>query len=70
MVSSRTWDWVLLEPATDLVEVGDHLSVDAGGMPIFEVVAVSDGLVCLRDERRSEHQIRSLERFLWRAALA
>jgi len=70
MATFRPLDWVLLEPATDRLNVGDLLSVDAGGMPIFQVTAVSDGLVSLCDERRSQTQVRSLDRFRWRAAAA
>jgi hypothetical protein len=70
MASYRALDWVLLEPATDRVRIGDLLSVEAGGMPIYQVEAVADGLVSLRDERRSQVQVRSLDRFRWRAAVA
>lgn len=70
MASYRPLDWVLLEPATDRVSVGDFLSVEPGGMPIYQVEAVSDGYVALRDERRAQVKLRSLEGFRWRAANA
>ena len=69
MASFRPLDWELLEPATDRVSVGDFLSVEPGGMPIYQVESVSDGYV-VRDERRAQLKLRSLERFRWRAASA
>jgi hypothetical protein len=69
MANYRPLDWVLLEPATDRVSVGDFLSLEPGGMPIYQVEAVSDGYV-VRDERRAQLKLRSLERFRWRAASA
>ena len=50
MASYRALDWVLMEPATDRVSPGDLVSREAGGMPIYKVEDVSDGLVRLRDE--------------------
>jgi hypothetical protein len=70
MASYRPLDWVLLEPATDRVSVGDLLSIEPGGMPIYQVEAVSDGYVAVRDERRSQVKLRSLDGFRWRAATA
>jgi len=70
MASFRGVDWVLLEHAASPVKVGDLLSVDAGGMPIYQVVAVSDGLISLRDERHPPVQVRSLDAFRWRGAAA
>jgi len=70
MARFRVVDWVLLDRAAASVKVGDLLSVDAGGMPIYQVTAVSDGLFFLRDERHPPMQVRSLERFRWRGVAA
>ena len=60
-------DWALLDPsAENPVAVGDVLSVDAGGMPIFRVVAVADGRVSLKDERHPPVDVASLDAFRWR----
>jgi hypothetical protein len=70
MASLRAVDWKLFEYAADPVRVGDLLSVDAGGMPIYQVTAVADGLVSLRDERHPPVQVRSLNAFRWRGVAA
>jgi hypothetical protein len=67
MASYRALDWVLMEPATDRVSPGDLVSREAGGMPIYKVEDVADGLVRLRDERSSVLNLRSLAGFRWRA---
>ena len=61
-------DWVLL--AKDAVTVGDAVSADAGGMPIYRVVALADGQAWLRDEQHASLLEASLERFPWKAASA
>jgi len=68
--SFRAIDWVLLDYAAAPVNVGDFLSVDAGGMPIYQVTAVADGVVSLRGERHPPVQVRSLESFRWRGVAA
>lgn len=68
MASYRALDWVLMEQTTDRVRPGDFVSVEPGGMPIYEVEDVSDGLVRLRDERASVVNLRSLSAFCWRAS--
>jgi hypothetical protein len=70
MSSFHAVEWVLLEPAASPAKVGDLVSVDAGGMPIYQVTAVSDGLILLQDERRAPVQVRSLDAFRWRGAAA
>ncbi|HEY3695412.1 hypothetical protein [Phenylobacterium sp.] len=70
MASFRAIDWVLAEYAPGPVKVGDLLSVDAGGMPIYQVTAVSDGMISLRDERHPPVQVRSLDSFRWRGVIA
>ena len=54
MASYRALDWVLMEPATDRVSPGDLVSREAGGMPIYKVEDVADGLVRLRVDVREQ----------------
>ena len=64
-------DWTLLDhTAPDPVRVGDVVSADAGGMPIYRVVALDGGRVWLGDERQAHVSVMPLERFRWRAAAA
>ena len=68
MASSHAIDWVLLDhSAARPVHIGDVVSVDAGGMPIYRVVALDGGSLRLDDERHSA-QILPLDRFRWRGA--
>lgn len=60
-------DWVLL--ANERVRAGDLVSADAGGMPIYRVVAVEDGQAWLRGDRDPEVRKMPLHRFHWKAAL-
>jgi hypothetical protein len=61
-------EWMRLR--NDAVEVGDLVSADAGGMPIYRVVAVEGGQALLQGERGAEIQQMALHRFHWKAALA
>ncbi|CAN7598442.1 hypothetical protein LJR225_004501 [Phenylobacterium sp. LjRoot225] len=62
----RGLDWVLL--AKDAVSVGDLVSADAGGLPIYRVMAVADGKAWLQDERRPAVQVMPLDCLRWKAA--
>lgn len=61
-------DWVLSEQ--DDVRVGDVVSADAGGMPIYRVMALANGKVVLRDEQHSATLQAPLEQFPWKARTA
>ncbi len=61
-------DWVLL--AAEAVSVGDAVSADAGGMPIYRVVALTDGQAWLRDDQHADLTQAPLNRFPWKAAPA
>jgi hypothetical protein len=61
-------DWVRL--ANDTVKAGDLVSAEAGGMPIYRVVAVEGGQALLQGERGAELQAAPLHRFHWKAAFA
>ena len=59
-------DWALV--AKDAVNVGDEVSADAGGMPIYRVVALADGLTWLQDDQHASLRQAPLDHFPWRAA--
>lgn len=67
----RSVEWVLLDhAAVEPVGVGDLVSVDAGGMPIFQVVRVAAGHVWLDSERHDAVRELPLALFRWRGAVA
>jgi hypothetical protein len=59
-------DWVLL--AKGDVRPGDLVSAEAGGMPIYRVLAVDDGLAWLQGATAEVVRVMPLDRFCWRAA--
>ena len=66
MTHSYAIDWVPLDAgAGEPVQVGDLVSSDAGGMPIYRVTALADGRAWLAGER----QARPLTGFRWKAAV-
>lgn len=65
----RSVEWVLLDhAAAEPVAVGDLVSVDAGGMPIYRVVKVTAGHVWLDGERHDAARELPLALFRWRGA--
>jgi hypothetical protein len=64
-------DWHILDhTAAQPVAIGDVVSVDAGGMPIYRVVGLENGQVLLGGERDPSLRLMPLDRFRWRGALA
>ncbi|HUZ14369.1 MAG TPA: hypothetical protein VMU93_16165 [Caulobacteraceae bacterium] len=62
-------DWVVLDGAAQgKVEVGDLVSVEAGGMPSYRVMQLADGRAWLRDEARRFDCIAPLSLFHWKAS--
>lgn len=59
-------NWVLVDD--DAVSVGDTVSSDAGGMPVYRVVAVENGQAVLEDELHAGLLKAPLGRFPWKAA--
>ena len=59
-------DWVLDDK--DAVIVGDTVSADAGGMPVYRVVALADGVALLQTEEHAEMRQAPLECFPWKKA--
>ncbi len=65
----RDIDWVYLDYADRRgVQVGDTVCTDAGGMPTYRVLAITDGRAWLRDERDESDHLMPLTRFLWKAS--
>ena len=58
-------DWILWSP--EEVHVGDVVSADAGGMPIYRVVEIDQGEAVLEDEHHAAVRAR-LSRFPWKRA--
>src|ERR1700758_1621943 len=58
-------NWVPL--SKEAVSVGDYVSTDAGGMPIYRVVKLANGQAWVQGERRPAVEVMPLERFHWRA---
>lgn len=68
MASVSALNWTpLSNPAA--VKVGDLVSADAGGMPIYQVVAIEEeGRAWLRREQTAQTLQMPLNRFCWKAA--
>lgn len=65
----RSVEWALLDhTASEPVAVGDLVSVDAGGMPIYRVMKVEPGHVWVAGERDATVREAPLELFRWRGA--
>ncbi len=60
-------EWV--PSSQDDVHVGDVVSSDAGGMPIYKVMAILGREALLEDERHAPLRA-PLDRFPWKAASA
>ncbi len=61
-------NWTALQE-TDPIHVGDLVSVDAGGLPLFRVLEADNGRALLQDEQRRTRCVSSLSRFHWKAIL-
>jgi hypothetical protein len=63
-------DWALLDHGSnEPVRVGDMVSSDAGGMPIYRVLAVDGGRALLEGEHHAAARHMPLAAFRWRGAL-
>jgi len=69
MAVSHAIDWALIDQTSDHpVAVGDVVSADAGGMPIYRVVGLKGRQLELANERDAIIGALPLERFRWRGA--
>jgi hypothetical protein len=53
--------------ANDAAKAGDLVSADAGGMPIYRIVAIEGGQAWLQRDGSPAVQAMPLDRFHWRA---
>ncbi|HEX4097303.1 MAG TPA: hypothetical protein VHX64_11280 [Caulobacteraceae bacterium] len=68
-MSEMRVDWVLLDQAAQAqVQVGDVVSVEAGGAPTLRVLKLADGRAWLRDEIGGMDCVASLSAFHWKAS--
>ena len=68
IMAASAINWELLDhEAAKPVAIGDAVSVDAGGMPIYRVVGLSGRKAWLDDERGRTRLLASLDAFRWRA---
>lgn len=69
MAVSHAIDWVLLDHAAEHpVHVGDVVSAEPGGMPIYKVMAIAGREVQLANERNAPVGALPLDRFRWRGS--
>jgi hypothetical protein len=63
-------DWTLLDERGQAeVQVGDLVSVEAGGAPTFRVLRLMAGRAWLRDESRQMDCVSPLSEFHWKARI-
>jgi hypothetical protein len=61
-------NWVYLDRADEAhVHQGELISADAGGLPIYRVMGLSNGRAWLRDTRDGSDRVGLLESFHWKA---
>ena len=69
MTSAHAVHWTLLDhSAAEPVRAGDLVSVEAGGMPIYRVVAVGANGAVLEHETSPTTLVAPLDSFRWRGA--
>lgn len=62
-------EWIHLDAsAPDALRVGDVVSAAAGGLPIYQVVALADRQAWVREETRPEIRLLPLGRLHWKIA--
>ena len=60
-------EWVHLDPAApDALQIGDVVSADAGGLPIYRIVALEDRQAWVRDEQHSALRLLSIQGLHWK----
>jgi hypothetical protein len=71
IMANAAINWMLLDhEAAKPVQVGDVVSVEAGGMPIFRVVGLAGTKAWLDDEMGRVRRLAPLDGFRWRGAEA
>ena len=71
MASLHAVDWAVLDhAAAEPVRVGDVVSADAGGMPIYLVTALEAGRAWVATAQGAPARAMPLDGFRWRGAQA
>jgi hypothetical protein len=66
---ASTVDWALLDhTASEPVRVGDIVSAEPGGMPIYRVMAFANGRALLAGEQQAPARDMPITAFRWRGA--
>ncbi len=61
-------DWVYLNLASEAdVNVGELISAEAGGLPIYRVMSLSNGRAWLKDLQDGTDRVTPLSAFHWKA---
>ena len=61
-------DWIYLNVADEsCVRVGELISAEAGGLPIYKVMALSNGRAWLKDLDDGSDRVTPLSAFSWKA---
>lgn len=69
-MASAAIKWELLDHAAARpVQVGDIVSVEAGGMPIFRVVGLAGTKAWLDDDAGRVRRLMALDSFRWRGGV-
>ncbi len=69
MSDAREIDWQYLDPPSETtVQVGELVSAEAGGLPIYRVMALADGRAWLREEFEGNDLVAPLSAFHWKAS--
>jgi hypothetical protein len=64
----RDIDWQYLDvPSQDTIRIGERVSAEAGGFPIYRVMALSGGRAWLREEQGGIDRVAPLSAFHWKA---
>jgi len=68
MSGARNIDWQYLDiPSEACVKVGELVSAEAGGFPIYRVTALTGGRAWLREEHEGIDRVAPLSAFHWKA---
>lgn len=61
-------EWIYLNLcADDAAQVGDLVSAEAGGLPIYRIMSLQDGRAWIRDLRDGSDRVTPLAAFHWKA---
>ncbi|MDE2356433.1 MAG: hypothetical protein KGL69_06725 [Alphaproteobacteria bacterium] len=63
-------DWIYLDQADEAhIHKGELISIEAGGMPIYQVMEIGQGRVWLRDTRDGADRVCRCDAFHWKAVI-